>query len=206
MYYSFHLDESNECLNDPLNYFNLSNHFNISHITNVLKITNSSSIKKINETKEKFIQSRLNFTKINGKITFESDHRSYKIYSILIGSIFLFNIFIIALYLIILSYELVNLKGEIMILTILLISDILSVIFNIINFITINKLSTSIKIFHYKIKDLFQLEIPKVILNEYDSFSNSQTAISFNIISSSLFIVLNISCCRCRLRDRRTIY
>ena len=89
---TFDLDRSNKYFNDSKTYINLLNYTNISRIAQVKNITNSSKIKEIEENKEDFIFKEMNFTYINGNITFESSQKCLRLYGIIISSVFILNI------------------------------------------------------------------------------------------------------------------
>ena len=169
---------------------NLLNYTNISHIAQVRNITNSSKIKEIEENKEDFIFKEMNFTYINGNITFESSQKSLRLYGIIISSVFILNILVLCSLIIIRKLMNVSFKILIIFLTLLLIIDILDVIIEIKYLIYIFNFSKSFDIFNNKLKTLFKKQLNKHILKEYDSFNGSMISVCFNIVASLFFLFI----------------
>ncbi len=182
LYNSFHLDNSNLYLNNPIT--NLINYTNISHIAEVNDITNLTKIKEISENIEEFINKEMNFTFINGNITFESSQRYLKGNSIIITIIFFLNIFIA-----IFAY---NVGIQILYLTFIIITDIFTVIIEI-NYIRIIKhFYNSFYIFNNKLEKLFKKKLEQCILEDFKSLSLSFASIVINILISSVFVIIFI--------------
>ena len=186
----FYLDKSNKFFNDSKTYFYLLNYTNISRIAKVMNITNSSKIKEIEENKEDFINKEMNFTYINGNITFESSQKCLRLYGIIIASVLILNILFLCL--LVVKESLMNTSFKILIifLILLLIIDMLDVIIEIKYLIYILNFSKSFDIFKNKLYKLFKKLLSQSILKEYGSLFISIISVSFNILASLLFLCI----------------
>lgn len=149
------LENNREQINNPIEYYDSINRTNIKYIQQYFKINNSSIIKK---NKEQYINIILNFTRINGNITFASSMNKYKSYNSLI--IILLYIEIINSFFI--FYEFKKKVGNyvrvisLIIITFFLI--VLSIILNLLDFGLITTIFSSIDSFYYMAYKIFMNE------------------------------------------------
>lgn len=149
------LENNREQINNPIEYYDSINRTNIKYIQQYFKINNSSIIKK---NKEQYINIILNFTRINGNITFASSMNKYKSYNSLI--IILLYIEIINSFFI--FYEFKKKVGNyvrvisLIIITFFLI--VLSIILNLLDFGIITTIFSSIDSFYYMAYKIFMNE------------------------------------------------
>ena len=194
IYISFNLDKSREFFNDQEKYSYLINYTNISHIAIVKNITNPSKLKEINENKEDFIKSEMNFTYINGNVTFESSQKYLKIYSIIIVSVLFLNILFNSIIFIMRNklgpFQLTKLIRFLHITIFIFIINIIDLIIEINDILIIKNFTNSFEIYNKKLQKLFKNKFKGDILKEYNSLSNSFESIIVNIVISVLFILL----------------
>ena len=197
-YYTInYLENTKKCINNPIIYFNLLNKINITYIAEFKKITNKSLIEEMSSNKELTIKKFLNFTRINRKITFDSDYGIYKILDIFIKNIFLFCLISLIFICINIKYTFKYLGSakSIYLLIIIFFLAILSIILLIKNYNIISKLSKSINKYFIEIKKLFKIEFPTINIEEFDSFkSSNQTIVLLIIFFSVSFIIILVSC------------
>ena len=149
------MENNREQINNPIEYYDSINRTNIKYIQQYFKINNSSIIKK---NKEQYINIILNFTRINGNITFASSMNKYKSYNSLI--IILLYIEIINSFFI--FYEFKKKVGNyvrvisLIIITFFLI--VLSIILNLLDFGIITTIFSSIDSFYYMAYKIFMNE------------------------------------------------
>ena len=137
----------------------------------------------------------MNFTYINGNITFESSQKCLRKYGIIIACIFILNILFLCPLLILRALMDGSFKIYITYLTLFLIIDILDVIIEIKYLINTFKFSKSFNIFNNKLKTLFKRQFGKQILKEYNSLYESKISIFLNILVSLLFLfIINYLC------------
>ena len=189
-FYSLYSLESGKVyINNPIEYFHSINNTNIKYIQKCLNITNSSIIYK---NKEKYINEILNFTSINGNITFETS----SIKNIIYNSFSIFMLFAIIISFSLLFSELKKIKGNFIKSFFLFISIILlfiiSFIVNILGFVLKNKLITSIRTFNKKINNIFK---NKEYLNKVNEFFSLRVSIFINILEFLASMILFIYFC-----------
>ena len=194
----YNLDHTKECINNPIEYFNLLNKINTTYIAKIKKITNESIIEKMSSNKELTIKTILNFTRINGNITFDSDYEIYKIsdliikYSFLFSLLFLFFIIINVKY----TFKYIDSAKSIYILIIIFFLDILSIFLNFRFYNIILKLSKSINKYFKRIKIFFKIEIPKINEEELDYFESSFNSVVLIIIVFLISFITILILCR----------
>ena len=194
----YNLDHTKECINNPIEYFNLLNKINTTYIAKIKKITNESIIEKMSSNKELTIKTILNFTRINGNITFDSDYEIYKIsdliikYSFLFSLLFLFFIIINVKY----TFKYIDSAKSIYILIIIFFLDILSIFLNFRFYNIILKLSKSINKYFKRIKIFFKIEIPKINEEELDYFESPFNSVVLIIIVFLISFITILILCR----------
>ena len=153
LYGIFILENNKEEINNPIEYYNSINTTDIKYIKQCLKIYNSSII---NENKEQYIKTLLNFTSINGNITFASSLKKYGLYNSLIVIILYIEI-ICALYIFSeLEKKAGNYKNVISIIMLTFFLLIISGILNILDIGLISNIFASINSFRYKAYKIFK--------------------------------------------------
>ena len=190
IYISFNLVEAGYSTKNPLEYFKLNNNTNITFIAGYYNITNLTIILEQYENEENFLNNKINFTSINKDIPFESDHKNYKILTI-ISAIFETVNFII------LSFILFNKKINctannikiVFCLIIIFIFYVFSIILLIIILIIINRLHKSLSEFYLLIEYLFNIKIEQFIWNELIDLDDNFDYECFNIIIVFLLII-----------------
>ena len=88
-----------------MGYFNLLEHFNVTYISEAFNITKKEEIEAINEDKEYFIKSLLNFSRYSNNKTFDSIEMEFKITNIIHLIIVFFKYIILILLLIAIKYK-----------------------------------------------------------------------------------------------------
>ena len=166
------LDNIKECINNPINYFNLLNHINITYIAELKNNTNESIIEEMYSDKEMAIRKILNFTHINGEITFNSNYSIYKFIDISIKYLFLFFLifFIFVVFNVQNKFKYLDPEKSIYLLVIIFFLDIFSLFIHFWFFIINEKLSASINKYFETIEKYFKIEIPKLINDEFEYF------------------------------------
>ena len=149
------LENNREQINNPIEYYDSINRTNIKYIQQYFKINNSSIIKK---NKEQYINIILNFTRINGNITFASSMNKYKSYNSLI--IILLYIEIINSFFIFYKYKkkVGNYVRVISLIIITFFLIVLSIILNLLDFGIITTIFSSIDSFYYMAYKIFMNE------------------------------------------------
>ena len=184
VYDTFKLDESKEYIDNPLNFFNITNFTDINY--KCLDIMNSTKKDEIFENEEKCITSLLNFTRINGNIKFETTQFYNKLFSILI---FIFFISIVINLLIICSdlrKDPFNYKKEIIHLILISFFIIASLIFEFLDYSFISQLNQSFITYNKYAQKLFNKENE---IKEKIELSLSFNAIMNNISLSCLLLI-----------------
>ena len=149
------LENNREQINNPIEYYDSINRTNIKYIQQYFKINNSSIIKK---NKEQYINIILNFTRINGNITFASSINKYKSYNSLI--IILLYIEIIDAFYIFSEFKkkVGNYVRVISLIIITFFLIVLSIILNLLDFGLITTIFSSIDSFYYMAYKIFMNE------------------------------------------------
>jgi len=206
------LDKIKESINNPIKYFNLTNNTNITYIAKLNNATNKRLIKEMPKNKELtiLINKILNFTLINGNITFNSDYNKYKLYNIAIKYEFfiflLFIIFIVCNY--IYKFKYLDSAKSIYFLIIIFFFNAFFLYFHF-NYINIvSKLAKSIREYFYKVIQTFVVEIPKINYEEVEYLESSLGSIIFIIIISIIdFIIIYVLCIKIHsIRDKNYIF
>ena len=191
------LDKTQECINNPIKYFNLLNNTNISYIAELKNITNESIIDEMSKNKELTIKQIINFTDINGNITFDSDYCVYKRFQITIKYIFFLLLLsiIFIIFNLIYNFKYIDSSKSIYLLIIIFFFNILCIFLHF-KFLNITlKLTKSINEYFYKIIRIFDIKIPKINEDELDILDFSSGPIIFIIIISIInFIIIFFSC------------
>ena len=192
-YFIIHnLDKTKECINNPLEYFNLLNNTNINSIVKLKNISEKLIIDEIQINEKLIIEQILNFTSINGNIIFDFDYDKYKILDIIIRYEFFFCL--IFLIFAIINYKkkfkYINSSKSIYLLIIIFFLDINSLFLHFKFLSIISKLSESINKYFTRIKKIFGIEIPKANDEELKYLELSSGPIIFIII---IFIITFIT-------------
>ena len=191
---SFHLDNSYECTNNQIEYFNLINHANISYIVDYLQkknITNFSNLTKISENKENFINNITNFSTINGGINFEKEQTNLQIINIILSITYTFTIITFIFIFINFPFKFINPIVLIIMSMFFYLFSLISLIFEILDMKIINILYKSLRRFYSRIYKLFGLKIPLSNLNELRFLNNSWKGIFICFFSSNfLFLII----------------
>ena len=196
IYTSFNLVEAGYSTKNPLEYFELNNYTNITFIANYYNITNLTIIFEQYENEESFINNKINFTSINKNIEFESDHKKYKILSIIIAIFYTLNLITLAFIVFNKIFKFINNSKEVFCLFILLIFYIISIILSSIILIIINRLYNSLKEFYSLIEYLFNVNIAGFIWNEVSDLNNNFVSICLNLFFTIIIIVFIITLCK----------
>ena len=122
--------------------------------------------------KEMAIRKILNFTHINGEITFNSNYSIYKFIDISIKYLFLFFLifFIFVVFNVQNKFKYLDPEKSIYLLVIIFFLDIFSLFIHFWFFIINEKLSASINNYFKTIEKYFKIEIPKLINDEFEYF------------------------------------
>ena len=191
------LDKTRECINNPIKYFNLLNNTNITYIAELKNITNESIIDEMSKNKELTIKQIINFTDINGNITFDSDYCVFKKFEITIKYIFFLLLLsiIFIIFNVIYNYKYIDPAKSIYLLIIIFFCNILCIFLHF-KFLNITlKLTQSIKDYFSKIIDIFKIKLPKINRDELYYLDFSSDSIRFIIIISIIyFIIIFFSC------------
>ena len=185
VYNSYKLDESRECIENPLNYFNITNFTDINFTYKCLNIINSTKKDEIFENKEKCISSLLNFTSINGNVKFETTQFYNKLFSILV---LIFFISIVINLLIICSdlrKDPFNYKKEFIHLILIVFFILTSLIFGILDCSFIFKLKESFIKLDKNTEKLFNKDF-----SEFERNENINLELSFVNIYLSFFLLI----------------
>ena len=208
LFNSFFCHQISESLSNPVEHFNLTNSFNLSHIINSYKIKNSKLIEHISKDKEyqiKFINNKLNFTKMNKNIKFEMDLDYFRLYSLLIIVIFFLNVIICCFRIIRCFYSFINFKRIIIILIILFFFNVLSIIIGIFELIIVRKLLKSINHFYIIINKIFQTKIPHNTHNEYLNLKDSKIAVYIDLVFSFISIIKIVLSCKFDFTEKHSL-
>ena len=197
VYNSYKLDDSRECIENPLNYFNITNFIDINNDNftyKCLDIINSTNKDEIFENKEKCISSLLNFTSINGNVKFETTQFYNKLFSILV---LIFFISIVINLLIICSdlrKDPFNYKKEFIHLILIVFFILASLIFGFLDYSFISKLKVSFIKFDKNTEKLFNKDFSEFERNENIKLELSLVPVCLNIyLSFFLLIFLPLS-------------
>ena len=188
VYNSYKLDESRECIENPLNYFNITNFTDINNDNftyKCLNIINSTKKDEIFENKEKCISSLLNFTSINGNVKFETTQFYNKLFSILV---LIFFISIVINLLIICSdlrKDPFNYKKEFIHLILIVFFILASLIFGFLDYSFIFKLKESFIKLDKNTEKLFNKDF-----SEFERNENINLELSFVNIYLSFFLLI----------------
>ena len=198
LYSSFHLDNSYECTNNQLEYFNLINHTNIRYFYRYIKNFNST---EFSENKENYIIKITNFTKINKDINFEIDQKKIQIINIILGILnpLLYIVFII----IERNIKCINLENKFKISTFIQLFNIISIIFENSNKNIINRFRNSLLIFYNRIEKLFQIKIPDINNFELELMSFSEGMATLSLIYSIVLIIFMTIRCFKIVKEKR---
>ena len=201
------LSKTKECINNPIEYFNLLNSTNITYIAELKNITNNTIIDEMSNNKKLIIEQLLNFTFINENITFDSDYKKYRAFDIIIKYEFFFcSIFLIF---VIINYKnkfkYIDSAKSIYLLIIIFFLDIKSLFlhFKFVNIIS--RLSESINKYFAKIKKIFEIEIPDTNNDELEYLELSLGPIIFIIIIFIITISIGFVLCKKihNIRDKK---
>ena len=203
-YYCFHLENINNYVSSPIKHFNLIEYTNVSYISQILNITNSKEINIIDANKEAFINKEINFTFINGNIKFESVEKKIKINNIL--HIIFCPLKFIIIILIQFKKKISFIKTYIFyFLTIIIISNIISLIIEVIDLFEISNINNSLEFFKNKIKLLFRIDIPEFFRNELEIIDIFFEADFLNLLFSILILVIVTVKCKDKLKHKITL-
>ena len=191
LYYSFQLNEINEFISNPMEYFNLLEHINVTYISEAFNITKKEEIEVINEDKEYFIKSLLNFSRYSNNKTFDSIEREFKMINIIHFIIFFFKYIILILLLIAIKFKYSSLYKIIFFILFLLLNFI-SLILESLNIYDINRFLDYLVYFLSQIENCFKIKIPESVFNETKKLNNSLYADYICIIISLYFIGASI--------------
>ena len=192
LYSLFHLDKSNECTKNQLEYFNLINHTNISYFDKYLKNFN---LTEFSENKEKYIIKITNFTKINEDINFEIDQRKIQIINIILGV--LNPLIYIGIIIIFIERDIkyINLENKFKISAFIHLFNAISIIFEIANKNIIIRFRNSLLIFYKIIEKLFRIKIPDINDHELRLLAiPNVTAIYSYYVSIFLIFLMTFKC------------
>ena len=202
IYFSNKLDKLNEYAYNPVQSFDLINNFNISHIIELYNITNQKRIIKINKNKETFINKVINFTKINGNITFESELLKLKSLTIIHGIICFFKYSMLLLHQLIFKIFIKSMH-HIIYITIMFAFTIISIILVILNTRYIGKLLDAFDDFIYEIEYIFSIKIQQNYLSEINNLEYIFVLIVFHFLNLLIMISFIIFLCKVKL-DQKT--
>ena len=194
LYLSFHSDTFEKQILETKEAFNLINYTNITHISYILNITNSSLIKEMTENKEDVIDSFLDEIKKEGNILLKPDKNKFKAYSIIIAitnilNILFFSFIILACYE---KIEVTNKNRMLIIFFVIFISNIVSLIFEILEFFVLFSLENSIKNLNKELEYFFQIEIDIDYYSEINYLFYSFISISANVWLNIISIIMNL--------------
>ena len=190
LYISFNLTVSNEYLNDPKKIPNILNSMNVSLIEEIINTNNKTGINRISENKQEFINKEMNFTYINGNMTFASTQRYLRIFSIIITSKSFLDMLFVFLGKFCNNLGNSYLILKIIFLTFFLIVNLFSLIIEIIDCIIIYCFCDSFKIFNGKLNKFFNLRFDQRIVDEFESLDEILVSNGLHIIISLFFVAI----------------
>ena len=190
IYSSFNLVKASYSSKNPIKFFRLKNYTNITFIARYYNITNLSIIFEKFESEENFINYKINFTSINKDIKFESDLKRYKILSIILAILCTINHIVLIFFIFCkIKFNIINYSKEVLIISFLFLSYIISTILSIIILIITRRLNKLLSYFYSLIIRLFKVKISKFVMNE---INHLRSAISYEILN--LFYLFFIIC------------
>ena len=194
-YISFNLDKLKEYSTNPIKSFDLIKYSNITYIIENLKITDLVKIQEIYENKEEFIINITNFTIINGNMKFESSQNILKIFNIIYSIVGIIKILLYSFAILNVKFDFIKIK-TILLFTLILIINIISSIFEILDFIYSQSLLNSLNILREKIEKLFRIIIPKEYIDEIEKINDIGGMAIINFILSVIIILCFM--CECK--------
>ena len=200
---SFYCEKTSEGINNPIEYFNLTQSYNVSHIISFYENPDSDFIEYVSEDQEGYINALLNFTEINGDIKYEIDEIYYKILSFSIFIIYILDLVVNIFILLANICKFINLKKIIIILTVLFVFNFLSLLIEILNYLLIKKLLDSLNKYYSIILSILLSEIPEENIAEYSYLNSSVKAIYITFFLSFLSLVDLVLLCKYFFNQKR---
>ena len=191
LYYSFQLNKINDIISNPMEYFNLLDHINTTYISERFNNIKKEEIEAINEDKEYFIKSLLNFSRYSNNRTFDSIEKKFKIINIMHLIIFFLKYIILILLILAIKFEYSSLY-KIIFFILFLSHNFFSLILESTNIYDIRTLLDYLTYFLNSIEICFRIEIPESVYNETKKLNNSLNADYICIIISLFFIVTSV--------------
>ena len=189
-YLSYSFNNTKNFINNPFEYFELRKKSQEIFRKKFSNITNETKIK---EMMNNVIKRELNFTLINKNTEFEHSINLFKIYAIILKILSFGKIGLIFTFLnIYLNFRLLDILKSLNISIVSFLSNIASLIFEILDNNNIENLSISIRVYYGFAKELFTQKLPINFKNELDLLESSSTPIIYSIANFILFTVCNI--------------
>ena len=174
-----------------MEYFNLLDHINTTYISERFNNIKKEEIEAINEDKEYFIKSLLNFSRYSNNRTFDSIEKKFKIINIMHLIIFFLKYIILILIILAIKFEYSSLY-KIIFFILFLSHNFFSLILESTNIYDIRTLLDYLTYFLNSIEICFRIEIPESVYNETKKLNNSLNADYICIIISLFFIVTSV--------------
>ena len=189
------MNKLKEYSTNPIKSFDLIKYSNITYIIENLKITDLVKIQEIYENKEEFIINITNFTIINGNMKFESSQNILKIFNIIYSIVGIIKILLYSFAVLNVKFDFIKIE-TILLFTLILIINIISSIFEILDFIYSQSLLNSLNILREKIEKLFRIIIPKEYIDEIEKINDIGGMAIINFILSVIIILCFM--CECK--------
>ena len=193
---SFNLVELYNYINNQISYSNILNHSDINIFRKMINDNTISTIIDIG-TKEKEILINkikiLNFTSINGNISFESDKIYYQVYNIIIVIIFFISEITLIFIIFNIQYKYISSSNAIILLLILFFLNAFSIFIEVLDYNINRKLFESFKKYYNRVKKMFDIKIPLVNLGEHKNLNESVDVICLYLLLSifiDIFIII----------------
>ena len=202
LYYSFHLKKIEKSFFKPKEILNLENIIDIAYISSINNIINISSSQNISENKEVVIYYLLDKIIKERNISFKTDLNNFKIYSIINEIDYILNIAFFVIFIIFVMYD-IDLYKVIIIQSIILLLYIVSIIFQILDMIVIQKLIYSVKFFYTNLEKYFKIIIPLVYFDEIKYLEYSNEAIIMCFFTFIILPAVTIGICKAQIENWR---